>query len=53
VIAQAQQAGGTACFIDTEHAWTWPGPLPWASTWNGWWSAGLSMASRPCRSPRC
>jgi recombination protein RecA len=53
VIAQAQQAGGTACFIDAEHALD----LAWAARigvdLERLWSAGPSTASKPSKSRRC
>ena len=51
VIAQAQRAGGIACFIDTEHALdlAWAATVGW--TWSGWCCADPSTASRPSRSP--
>ncbi len=53
VIAEAQELGGTAAFVDAEHAWTRSTRPSWASMWTICWSLSRTPASRPWRLPTC
>ena len=53
VIAEAQRAGGTAAFVDAEHALDPPMPRSSASTSTTCSSRSPTTASRPSRSPTC
>ena len=52
-VAQAQQQGGIAAFIDAEHAWTLSMRASWASTAMNCWFPSPIPASRPWRLPTC
>ena len=53
IVAEAQKQGGTAAFVDAEHALDPTYAENWASTSTNCWFRSLTLASRRWRSPTC